>query len=174
CQILSFRRLLVITKTRPYAPNDQLCGVNRTSSEPPSHRDCAEFAVRACPFLTQQELERRTSGLPEEQTPAPGFAITHNPGVALLWITRRYRLWEVPADAVREAGAQPGVLFEMGEPEVIECYREGREATRQEISAAIERGLPYLRETAMSQGPRAVAELLAQLKAFEQLLEAHL
>ena len=33
--------------------------MNRTSAEPPSHRDCAEFAVKACPFLTQRELTRR-------------------------------------------------------------------------------------------------------------------
>ena len=130
--------------------------------------------MRACPFLTQLEEARRTSGLPEEMSKAPGFSLAHNPGVALVWITRSYRLWEVPADAVREAGAQPGVLFEMGEPLTIECYREGREATRAEIAAAIERGLPYLRETAMSQGPRAVADLLAQLRAFEALLEQHL
>jgi len=149
-------------------------GINRTSSESPSHRDCAEFAVRACPFLTQREEERRTVGLPGEISQPPGFGIAHNPGVALLWITKTYRPWPVPEEAVREAGAQPGVLFEMGEPLVIECYREGREATRAEVATAIEQGLPYLRETARSQGPRAVAELLAQIRAFEQLLEAHL
>jgi hypothetical protein len=149
-------------------------GVNRTSSEPPSHRDCAEFAVRACPFLTQQELERRTSALPEEITKAPGLGIAHNPGVALLWITKSYRLWRVPDDAVREAGATPGVLFVLGEPLVIEGYRDGRDATREDISAALERGLPSLRETARSQGPRAVAALVEQLQAFERLLEQHL
>jgi hypothetical protein len=130
--------------------------------------------VRACPFLTQREEERRAIGLPEDLTKAPGFGIPHNPGVALVWITKRYRLWPVPEDAIRQAGAQPGVLFEMGEPLTIECYREGREATRAEVAAAIERGLPYLRETALSQGPRAVAALIGQLQAFERLLEQHL
>ena len=130
--------------------------------------------MRACPFLTQREEERRAKGLPDEISQAPGFGLPHNPGVALLWITKTYRPWAVPEEAVRDAGAQPGVLFEMGEPPVIECYREGREATRDEIEAAIAKGLPYLRETAMSQGPRAVADLLAQLQAFEQLLAQHL
>ena len=130
--------------------------------------------MRACPFLTQREEERRTIGLPEDVTQAPGLGLTHNPGVAMLWITKTYRPWQVPEEAIREAGAQPGVLFEIGEPETIECYREGREATRDEIEAAIAPGLPYLRETATSQGPRAVADLLAQLRAFEELLEAHL
>ena len=91
--------------------------------------------MRACPFLTQRELERRTIGLPQEMTKAPGLALAHNSGVVLLWITKTYRLFAVPADAVSEAGAQPGVLFEMGEPLVIEGYREGRDATRAEIAA---------------------------------------
>jgi len=110
-------------------------GVKHTTGEPPSHRDCAEFAVRACPFLTQREEERRTIGLPGEISKAPGFGIPHNPGVALLWITKTYRPWPVPEEAVREAGAQPSVLFAMGEPLVIECYREGCDATRAEIAA---------------------------------------
>jgi hypothetical protein len=41
-----------------------------------------------------------------------------------------------------EAGAQPGILFEMGEPLVIESYRQGRSATRAEIAAAIARERP--------------------------------
>jgi hypothetical protein len=35
-----------------------MCSINRISSEPPSHRDCAEYAVRACPFLTQPRAAR--------------------------------------------------------------------------------------------------------------------
>jgi hypothetical protein len=93
--------------------------------------------------------------------------------VALLWITKSYRPWRVPEWAVREHGARPGVLFSMGAPTHLACYRQGRPATRAEIAAAIERGLPSLRETARAQGPRAVADLLQQLKVFEQLLEAY-
>jgi hypothetical protein len=137
--------------------------------------------VRACPFLTQRELERRTIGLPEEIADAPGLAIKHNPGVALLWVTKSYRPWQVPVDAIEDAGAQVpdrinrgGVLFELGEPVAIRCYREGRPATRAEVEAAIEQGLPHLHATAVSQGPRAVAALVAQVAAFGQLLEAHL
>src|SRR6267154_1896953 len=36
-----------------------MCMVNRTSAEPPSHRDCAEFSVRNCPFLTTPDMHRR-------------------------------------------------------------------------------------------------------------------
>jgi hypothetical protein len=177
--------LSVITKLRAHALHDQVCahpGVNRTSSEPPSHRDCAEFAVRACPFLTNRDpglqlSGGRTIGLPEDIRFAPGLGLRHNPGVALLWVTKAYRpglnLPGVPAEAVAEAGARPGVLFDIGEPVAIRCYREGRAATREEIEAAIAKGLPTLRATAASQGPRAMTDLASQLQAFEQLLEAH-
>jgi hypothetical protein len=67
----------------------------------------------------------------------------------MLWITKSYRPWRVPADAVREAGAQPGVLFAMGEPLEIACYREGHQATHEAIAAA-----PGTRHTA---GPRHAA-----------------
>src|SRR5215467_7036859 len=35
-----------------------MCAVNRVSSEPPSHFECAQFAVQACPFLTQPRRPR--------------------------------------------------------------------------------------------------------------------
>ena len=66
---------------------------------------------------------------------SPGLGLQHNPGVAMLWITKTYRPWQVPGEAIHDAGVQPGVLFEMGEPLVIECHRGGREATRTEIAA---------------------------------------
>jgi hypothetical protein len=130
--------------------------------------------VRACPFLTQRELERRTIGLPDDISSAPGLGLTHNPGVALLWVTKSYRLFEVPAEAVAEAGARPGVLLAIGDPVAIRCYREGRAATREEVGAAVAKGLPALRATAQAQGPRAMTALLAQLQAFEQLLAQHI
>lgn len=39
-----------------------MCAINRTSAEPPSHRDCAEYAAAVCPFLVQREGKRRTVG----------------------------------------------------------------------------------------------------------------
>src|SRR5262245_2742625 len=30
-----------------------MCAVNRISAEPPSHRECASFSARGCPFLTR-------------------------------------------------------------------------------------------------------------------------
>lgn len=138
--------------------------------------------MRACPFLTQQEEERRprieTFRGDDKACPgvylagAPGLGVQHNPGVAMLWITRTYRVFAVSDDAVA-AGAQPGVLFELGEPLVIECYRQSRPATQAEVAAAIAQGVPVLQDTAEREGPRAVAELWQALQAFEQRLAAH-
>jgi hypothetical protein len=35
-----------------------MCAINRITSEPPSHRECAEFAAEACPFLSQPRARR--------------------------------------------------------------------------------------------------------------------
>ena len=35
-----------------------MCAINRISAEPPSHRECAEWSARACPFLIFKEPER--------------------------------------------------------------------------------------------------------------------
>src|ERR1041385_2432550 len=32
-------------------PIGPMCAINRVTSEPPSHRECAEWSARACPFL---------------------------------------------------------------------------------------------------------------------------
>jgi len=126
-----------------------MCAVNQISSEPPSHRECAEYAVRACPFLTLQEPERRTNRLPDEVVDAPGCPINRNPGVALVWITKQ--MYPFPCDG--------DYLVKMGEPDSISFWHKGRPATRAEILESIETGLPILREAAAKDGPIALAKL---------------
>src|SRR4051812_961023 len=46
-----------------------MCAVNRTVSEPPSHRACIEFSVRACPFLANPRTRRHEAGLPGGMIP---------------------------------------------------------------------------------------------------------
>lgn len=128
-----------------------MCAVNRTSAEPPSHRDCAIYAAQACPFLTRPHMRRREAGLPEEATNPAGIAITRNPGVALVWVTR------LPARARRDADG--GLLFDIGEPTEALWFAEGRSAMRAEVEASIESGLPILREYAELDGPEALHEL---------------
>lgn len=127
-----------------------MCAVNRTSAEPPSHFDCAAWAVKACPFMVRPHMVRREAGLPGETEEAPGLMLKRNPGVTLIWVTRKYGLRRLPDDEV---------LFDIGQPEWVAFYREGREASRDEVLDSINSGLPSLREIAALQGDHALAAL---------------
>lgn len=128
-----------------------MCAVNRTSAEPPSHRDCARYAARACPFLARPHARRRDTGLPGDAAGPAGTMIRRNPGVALVWITR-------PPLRVFGDG-HGGLLFDVGDPVAVEWYAEGRAAGRDEVLASIESGLPLLRAEAETEGPDACAVL---------------
>lgn len=129
-----------------------MCAVNRVSSEPPMHRECAEYAVKACPFMTQPKRPRRETNLPAEYSEAAGFGIDRNPGVSLIWITTSYKVEVVRA----QEGIAPGLLVRMGEPEECLWFAEGRPATRAEIMHSIDTGLPILRGAAEKDGEDAV------------------
>jgi hypothetical protein len=124
-----------------------MCAVNRTSAEPPSHRDCAIYSARACPFMSTPTMARRERGLEDGQV--AGIMITRNPGVGLVWITRDWKPFQAPG----------GVLFELGEPAETLWYAHGRDASRAEIQHSIDTGLPILREAARLDGPGGLAEL---------------
>jgi hypothetical protein len=146
-----------------------MCGINRVSSEPPSHRECAEYAVRACPFLTRPMAVRNSRGLPEEAQNPAGYMIERNPGVTLLWVTKSYKAFRVDADPY-DPGTQAGVLFRIGEPTEVQFWARGRQATRAEVDASVESGLPLLEAPAQRQGPLAVRELARQRAAFDSIL----
>lgn len=132
-----------------------MCAVNRVNSEPPSHRDCADYAARACPFLTRPHMKRRPTDF--EGKSMPGNPILRNPGVAVVWITERGR--------PRPFNAGDGVLFNVGEPTEVRWYAEGRPATRAECEASIESGLPALQAEADAEGngaPDALAQMVEQ------------
>jgi hypothetical protein len=137
-----------------------MCAVNRISAEPPSHIGCAEFSARACPFLARPHMERREGGMPEGTADAPGISIRRNPGVALVWITREWRLVRAPG----------GGLIRMGAPSKVRAFAHGREATADELRASIESGLPQLRAIAEEDGPQAVRYLDEQTRAAYRLL----
>lgn len=148
-----------------------MCAVNRTVSEPPSHRACAVFAVRACPFLSRPHAHRRDAGLPEEVQEPGGVGLKRNPGATCLWTTERYHVWRVPGDA----HSHPGVLFRIGEPLATEWWTAGRWATRAEVDAAVAAGLPTLQELARAQDAEehstgACRQLKRQLEAFAAVL----
>jgi len=115
-----------------------MCAVNRTSSEPPSHRECAVFSAHACPFLSDPRMRRNAVDMPPQHQGGAGIMIKRNPGVALVWVTCGYHRMRVAN----------GILFRVGDPEEVLWFCEGRPATRAEVMASIESGLPLLRAVA--------------------------
>ena len=121
-----------------------MCGINRTSSEPPSHLECAQWSARNCPFLSNPHMVRREDSDINNQRlreNAAGFALTRNPGVAMLWITRTYEIFKT----------ETGPLIQMGEPERVEWYACGKPATREQVLASMESGLPNLEAIAKTE-----------------------
>lgn len=143
-----------------------MCAINRITSEPPAHRDCALFSARHCPFLSRPRMRRNEKELPEH-VPAAGIHIEHNPGAICLWMTQSFKVFSVKASG----RASPGRLIEIGNPEGVEWFAEGRLATRQEVEAAIAKGLPLLQAQAAKDrgGPEALAKMV---EAFESRMPA--
>lgn len=138
-----------------------MCAVNRVSAEPPSHTECAETSAMICPFLTVPRMKRRERHIPEGAGDPAGFMIRRNPGVALVWITKDYKL-------EREGS---GYLIRMGEPIELRFYSEGRAATLEEVRESIDSGLPSLTEVAERQGPHAVKALERSVEVAMRLIE---
>lgn len=137
-----------------------MCGINRVSSEPPQHHECAMFSVRACPFLLMPKMDRRDHDYPEGSTEGAGVMIKRNPGVSLVWTTKTFTVNQFAN----------GLLFTVGDAESVEFIREGRTATRAEILESIKTGLPLLIKAAEPDGPEGVALLNKMAKEFIQLI----
>jgi hypothetical protein len=129
-------------------PIGPMCAITRTTAEPPSHLSCAEYAVRACPFLSQPRMRRNEKDLPAGIGTA-GISIDRNPGVTVLWTTLSYKLFS----------SGNGYLLRIGDPEHVESYALGRNATREELARSIITGYPILQATAKQDGPDAEDEL---------------
>ena len=142
-----------------------MCAINRTISEPPSHKACAEFAVKACPFLILPRAKRREANKPEGTTEPAGFALQRNPGAALLWTTKKFKTYRA------HAGAE-GILIRVGDPESLSWWCEGRAANRAEVARSIECGLPNLEELAKQDGEEAIRDLVVAVRRMQPLLPA--
>lgn len=138
-----------------------MCAVNRVSAELPSHRECAEWAARACPFLARPHMRRRDHDYPDGTQDAAGFMIDRNPGVALVWVTKSYTL---------RSDHKGHLLVVIGDPVETIWLRQGQPATREEVAASIDSGLPILREAAEKQGAQGVAALQRQIDIAMELL----
>jgi hypothetical protein len=121
-----------------------MCGINRTSSEPPSHKECAHWSATNCPFLSNPEAVRRVDETVGQMMMdnTPGCPITRNPGVAMLWTCKDYSVFD---------DGKGGKLLHMGEPTTVEWWACGRLATRSEVIASVESGFPALAMVAQRQ-----------------------
>ena len=115
-----------------------MCAITRTTSEPPSHRECAEWSAINCPFLSRPHMVRREDEMVKAKTLVAGEMIMRNPGVVCIWMTKSYRIW-------RDSKGKP--LITVGDPLDVGWYAEGRSAARAEVEESIRTGLPLLAET---------------------------
>lgn len=136
-----------------------MCGITRTTGEPPCHLDCARWSARNCPFLSRPHMVRREDGLPDNIEIA-GIAISRNPGVTLLWTTRTFDVFD--------DGNGKG-LISVGDPERVEWWAEGRPATREEVEHSVETGIPILQGLA-EQDERAAMDDLDNRRAWIKTL----
>lgn len=113
-----------------------MCGINRTSSEPPCHLECSQWSARNCPFLNNSNAIRRADEDFNNDSPSVGgFSIQRNPGVTMLWTCQDYSVFD---------DGKGGRLIQMGEPSAVEWYAEGKTATREQVMASIDSGIPAL------------------------------
>jgi hypothetical protein len=89
-----------------------------------------------------------------------GIALLRNPGVAMLWTCFDYSPFP---------DGRGGMLLNMGVPDHVEWFCEGRRATRAEVLKSIEGGMPALISMAM-QEPGAIAHLDKLREVFEAYL----
>lgn len=139
-----------------------MCAVNRVTSEPPCHAECAEYAAMACPFLTLPKARRRDGNLPSDISDPAGMMIERNPGVTCLWTTSRWRLFD----------CGNGLLYRLGDPARVVFYKEKRPASRAEVLSSIDSGMPILRRLAEEEGVKAVVELESEYCRMLSLLPA--
>ncbi len=136
-----------------------MAGMNRSHGEPPCHRDCAEYSARACPFLSRPNMERREAGMPED-IHISGEIDSRNPGVTLLWTTKKYTWFH---------DGKGGLMLSLGEPVAIDWYAEGKPATREQVDKAVAISYAKLGELALEDGPEAIKEIARGLEFLRKL-----
>jgi hypothetical protein len=139
-----------------------MCGITRTTSEPPNHRECARWAARFCPFLSRPHMARRGDEELAEMGAEcmGGVGLKRNPGVALLWTARDFEVFH-PVGG--------GILISVGDPLEVEWWCEGRKAMRGEVERSIDTGLPLLEAEAAKQAG-AMEDLRQRVADFRRYL----
>lgn len=135
-----------------------MCGINRTTAEPPCHLECGEWSARNCPFLSNPKMVRDEENLVGEN-PA-GHMIKRNPGVVLVWTTKSYSIFD-------DGNGRP--LIEIGTPLTIIWYAEGKHATRKQVSESVTSGYPILLDMAKAESPEAARKLMVATNKLVEL-----
>lgn len=125
-----------------------MCLVNRITAEPAMHKECAEYTVKVCPFLTKPKMKRNSSDNKRQGDKAPGIMIERNPGVCAVYVTRAFK-------TINDGAG--GRVIQVGLCISVDYYREGRPATRAEVIESMQSGLPLLKQHAYT---RAALEAL--------------
>ena len=135
-----------------------MCAINRIISEPPSHRDCAIWSAKNCPFLSRPRMVRTEKDMPPGMIEVPqACRSTRNPGAVAVWTTKTYHPFQPPS------GSTPAMLFSARQaPTEVMWFANGRRATRKEVLDSIDSGYPTLEEMAREEGPAALAALATQ------------
>jgi len=139
-----------------------MCVVNRVTSEPPCHLECATYAMKGCPFLKLPNAQYRLANRPEGYVEPAGVGLTHNPTACALYTCREWHLVKV----------SNGYLLQLGEPSNVEFWHRAQLATRGQVIDAMNIGLPKLAEVAREEGPDSLAELRRMLHVAQAYLPA--
>jgi hypothetical protein len=141
-----------------------MCCINRLTTEPPSHLECAEYAVRVCPFLTRPRMRRNEHDMPDYKVAPAGVMDPGNPGTMALWTCHGFKLEKA------ERG-NPGRLIVVGEAASVTWWHEGRMASPVEAADALRAGMAKLAKVAADQdGPGAVETVMEMTRQAERWL----
>ena len=135
-----------------------MCLINRISSEPAAHQECARYAARACPFLSTPNRKRREKDLPAGIIPPPGDHSPDNPGAAFV-----VHLPKPPKRRKDDLYHFPKILD-------VEVFRHGEPVFGLDRLPEFAAGARRLCQLAADIGPRNVAGFMAQLTPATRLL----
>jgi len=113
-----------------------LCVVNHISADAPMHYSCAEWSVKACPFMLNPNMRRREDEITDQimaETISTAM-VMENPGVYAIYQTTGYNL-------VKQGG---GIVFAMGLPIGITWWKGGKGAKRADVMVALQNAMPTL------------------------------
>lgn len=123
-----------------------MCAINKVTTEPPAHYECAEWSTRACPALNHTQSQRRKKSLPNHKQPA-GIGFEGLPQVSVLWQTTYYDVENL----------SDGIILKIGEPTAPLIWRQGGKNVSRDVAAeALQAGFQQLFPLAQAEGKEAV------------------